>query len=281
MADSSAMDDGGALWQRLAPAWERHRERLFETFRPVSEWLVEQVAPQPGQTILEVAAGPGETGFLAAERLRPDGQLISTDVAPSMVEAARRGATARGLTNVDCRVMDAQHLDLADDSVDGALSWLGLMLVPDPGLALTELRRVLRDGGRLAYAVIGAPPANQWMGVMMMTLVSRGHMPGGGDPFGPGGPFSLSDPERNRALLDEAGFADVEITELSGAMQLASPEDYWDLQSQVGGPIPEMIASLPADEAAEVRSSVEAMMAPYATGDGYALPSSLVAVSAS
>lgn len=73
-------------WSAVAPAWEEYRDRLFEQTRPVSEWLVRQVDPQPGQTVLELTAGPGETGFLAAERLGPNGRLISSDFAPDMVE---------------------------------------------------------------------------------------------------------------------------------------------------------------------------------------------------
>jgi 16S rRNA C967 or C1407 C5-methylase (RsmB/RsmF family) len=88
--------EGGAdareIGDAVAAAWERHREQLFEDQRAVSEWIVDQVEPRPGQTILELAAGPGETGFLAAERVGPDGRLISTDVSPRMIEAARRGA---------------------------------------------------------------------------------------------------------------------------------------------------------------------------------------------
>src|SRR2546421_7300653 len=111
----------------VAPAWERHRQLLFEGQRPVSEWLVDQVDPHPGQTILELTAGPGETGFLAAERVGPSGRLISTDISESMVAAARRGAAARGLTNVECRAIDAQNIDLPDASVDGVLSRFGIM----------------------------------------------------------------------------------------------------------------------------------------------------------
>jgi ubiquinone/menaquinone biosynthesis C-methylase UbiE len=279
MVDPDPTDEVRATWDGLAPAWERHRTQVFEGFRPVSDWLVEHVSPQPGQTILEVAAGPGDTGFLAAERLGGTGTLISSDIAPGMVDAVRRGAAARGLPNVDCRVMDAQRLDLDDASVDGVLSRLGFMLMPDPAAAFREVRRVLRPGGRLAYAVIGSPAANQWMGLMMMALAQRGHTPAG-DPFGPSGPFSLSDHDRNRALLAEAGFDDVEVSELTGAMPFDSPGAYWDLQSQVGGPIPAIVAALPADEVAEVRATVEAMVEQYATGDGWAVPSSLVVVAA-
>ena len=277
--DPRLTDDVRATWDGLAPAWERHRTQVFEGFRPVSEWLVERISPEPGQTILEVAAGPGDTGFLAAARVGDSGRLISTDIAPGMVEAVRRGATEHGLGNVDCRVMDAQRLDLDDDSVDGVLCRLGFMLMPDPAAAFREVRRVLRDGGRFAYAVIGSPPANQWMGLMMMALVQRGHAPVG-DPFGPGGPFSLSDHDRNRALLAESGFTDVEVTELTGAMPFETPAAYWDLQTQVGGPIPALVAGLPADDAAEIRASVEGMVEQYAITDGYAVPSSLVAVAA-
>lgn len=279
MAEPELTDQVRETWDGLAPAWERHRAQVFEGFRPVSEWLVEHISPQPGQTILEVAAGPGDTGFLAAERLGDDGRLISTDIAPGMVEAVRRGAAARGLGNVDCRVMDAQRIDLDDASVDGVLCRLGFMLMPDPAVAFREVRRVLRDAGSFAYAVIGSPPANQWMGLMMMALVQRGHAPVG-DPFGQGGPFSLSDHDRNRSLLAEAGFNDIEVTELTGAMPFDSPGAYWDLQSQVGGPIPAIVAGLPADEVAEIRSIVEATVEQYATSDGYAVPSSLVVVAA-
>lgn len=267
-------------WDGVSEGWEQNRRRVFEGFRPASEWLVRELDPQPGQTILELAAGPGETGFLAAERLGADGRLISTDLSPGMVQAARRGADERGLTNVECRVMDAQHLDLDDDSLDGALSRLGFMLVPDPSLAFGELRRTLRDGGRLAYAVIGSPTANQWMGLVMMAFVQRGHMPAGGDPFGAGGPFSLSDPGRNRDLLHAAGFDHVEVTELQGTMPFESPDDYWALQTSIGGPIAAMASSLPADEVAEIRASLGPSMEPFATAGGYELPSSLVVASA-
>src|SRR5213080_4193088 len=139
----------------VASSWERHREFLFEGQRAVSEWLVDQIDPRPGETILELAAGPGETGFLAAERVGADGRLISTDLSAGMIDAARRGADARGLRNVEFRVMDAQQNDLPDESVDGVLSRFGVMLMPEPGTALREAKRVLRDGGRLAYAVWG------------------------------------------------------------------------------------------------------------------------------
>src|SRR5436853_6692471 len=95
-----------ALWEELAPRWERGRELLWASTRAVSEWLVERLDPQPGQTILDVAAGTGETGFLAARR---GAHLISSDRSAEMVAAAERVAEQLGVTNAEFRVLDSDR----------------------------------------------------------------------------------------------------------------------------------------------------------------------------
>jgi ubiquinone/menaquinone biosynthesis C-methylase UbiE len=268
-------------WESVAPAWETNRQRVFDSFRAASDWLVEAIDPQPGQVVLDVAAGPGETGFLVAEAVGPSGRVISSDLAPTMVAAARRGAEARGLTNVDCRVMDAQALDLEDDSVDAAISRLGLMLVPDPAAAFRELRRVVRSGGTVAYAVIGAPDANQWMALMMGALIQNGHQPVTGNPFELGGPFGLSSADVNAELLRAAGFVDIQIEQVPGAMAVADLDDYWDVQTSLAGPVKATVERLTDDERATVRETLAGTIAPFESDDGFALPFQLVAVRAS
>lgn len=280
MSEADASREAKQWSDTLAAAWERHRDRLFESQRPVSEWLVDHLDPQPGQTVLELAAGPGETGFLVAERLGPGGRLISTDVGPGMVEAARRGAEARHLENVELRVMDAMEIDLPDASVDGVLCRYGLMLMPGPGRALAGARRVLREGGRLAYAVWGPPERNPWLTLLVGAAAQSGHQPPG-DPSAPGGPFSLAATEANRHLLDAAGFSDVQFEEIPGAIRFADFEDYWALQSQVAGPIALLISSLPADAVDAIRAAVEPMLDPFRSAGGYELPTLAIAAAAS
>src|SRR5436853_7072178 len=98
------------LWQELAPRWERGRELLWESTRAVSEWLVDRLDPQPGQTILDLAAGTGETGFLAASQLGGDGRLITSDLSPNMLDAARRLSALFGGMNAELRVLTPGRL---------------------------------------------------------------------------------------------------------------------------------------------------------------------------
>lgn len=264
----------------LSAGWERYRTRLFEGQRPVSEWLVNQVDPQPGQVILELAAGPGETGFLAAQRVGPSGKVISTDLGPGMVDAARRGAKEWGLDNVECRVMDAQEIDLDDHSVDGVLCRFGLMLMPEPERALAGVLRALKPGGRLAFATWGGPDRNPWLTMLALAILENGHEPPG-DPFAAGGPFSLADPEVARALVADAGFADPQVDELTNTMRFDGLDDYWDFQNAVAGPIALFMASIEEKERQAVRETLEPMLEPFKSDGGYSFPTQAVGVAAS
>jgi ubiquinone/menaquinone biosynthesis C-methylase UbiE len=266
--------------QFLAEAWERHRTHLFEGARPISDWLVEQIDPRPGQTILELAAGPGETGFLAAERVGAEGRLISTDISAGMVDAARRGGEARGLGNVEFRVMDAQAIDLPDSSVDAVLSRFGVMLTPEPARVVREARRVLRDRGRLAYAVWGPPDQNPWLTLFVGAFLQTGNAPPGGDPIGPSGVFSLAAPDANREILDAAGFRDIRVDEIRCPLPYDDFEHYWAVQSTVAGPLAILVRSLPAEEVETVKAALEPTVAPFRSGDALSIPALAIGVSA-
>jgi SAM-dependent methyltransferase len=263
----------------VSHAWEHHRERLFEGQRHVSEWLIDHVDPRPGQTVLELAAGPGETGFLAAERVGPTGRLISTDLGAGMIAAAERGAAARGLDNVEFHVMDAQQNTLPDRSVDAVICRFGVMLMPDPDQALRGARRVLRDGGRIAYAVWGPPDRNSWMMLLAMAVLQNGHQPPG-DPFSAGGVFSLADPAANTALLESAGFGAARAEELPGVFRFESFDDYWGLQASVSGPLAVLISSLAPDDVSAIRATLVEMVEPFRSGDGYDFPTLAIGATA-
>jgi SAM-dependent methyltransferase len=241
-------------WDRFARNWEAENEYVWSMTRPVSDRLIERLAPQPGETVLELAAGIGETGFEAARRVGDSGRLISTDFAPQMVEAARRRGEGLGLANVEFRVLDAERMDLEDASVDGVLARFGYMLMADPAAALAETRRVLRDGGRLAFAVWAAPDRNQWAFIPGVTLVELGHMPP--PESGAPGIFAMADDNRIRELVIGAGFDEPRIEQVTVEWRYADPADHWEKTLRLAAPIAEVVDSLEPDERERVRVTV-------------------------
>jgi ubiquinone/menaquinone biosynthesis C-methylase UbiE len=275
-----AHEKSRVYWDEIAAGWERNRDFMWETTRHVAEWLVENVRVNQGDVILDLAGGPGENGFLAAERVGPAGKVIETDFAPQMVETARRRAAALGLANVEARVLDAVRMELADNSVDGIICRWGFMLMLDPQSALNECRRVLRDGGRLALSVWSAPDKNPWVTVMGMTMTQLGHQPGG-DPFGPGGMFSMADHDKISSMLTEAGFTDIAIEEMPVDWNYGSFDEAWAYMTEVAGSIATLVKELPSDEIEELRSALEHNVQRYRTNSGITLPGVTINVSAS
>lgn len=243
---------------------------MWDVSHVVGEQMVSKLDPQPGQTVLEVAAGTGETGFAAAARLGDDGRLISTDFSAPMVEAARRRADELELSNVECQVMDAERMSLADDSVDGVLCRWGYMLMADPAAALAETRRVLRDGGRLCLSVWGPPDDNQWAALSRATLVAAGHAPAPepGDP----GIFAMSSEERIRELVSGAGFGSVEIEPVRVEWRFEDFDAYWRFLYDVAGAVALVLERLSADELAQVREGMEQRAEPWRLNGGYVMP---------
>jgi SAM-dependent methyltransferase len=247
-------------WDEMAPGWEDRREWILGITGAINEWLADRVDPQPGQTILDVAAGTGDLGFIAAERVGESGKALCTDFATQMVEAARRTGEGRGLSNVEYRVLDAEKMDLDDDSVDGVLCRWGYMLMADPAAALRETRRVLRNGGTLAFAVWQAPERNPWAALPGMTLVQRGHMPAP-EPGAPG-IFAMGEAERVAALVTGAGFGEPQLEELTFDWRY-SADDLWDTLTRLAGPLARVINGLPEEERQDTRAAIEESLAQY------------------
>jgi SAM-dependent methyltransferase len=265
-------------WQAAATAWEREQAAVSHAARNITPWLVDHLELEAGQAVLELAAGTGETGLRAAAVVGPNGRVIETDQAPAMVEAALRAAADRGLANVEARVMDAEHLDLADGSVDAVVCRWGLMLMADPAACLTEVVRVLRPGGRFAAAVWGSAEDNPWPEVMFDALVAEGLLQSS-EPGGPG-VFALGDEARLSALVGASGLEDIVVERIEASWRYTGEDEYWRVQTSLSTMTARTLAGIDADRVQAVRARVDESLRPYRTADGLELPGLSLGVAA-
>jgi SAM-dependent methyltransferase len=268
-----------AVWEAMGPGWDERHAYFEEVARPVTERMLERLDPSPGSAILDLAAGSGVVGFSAAMMVGPGGRVIVSDFADAMVDAARRRALELGLENVECRVLDAENLDLPEGSVDGVICRWGYMLMADPAAALRETRRVLRVGGRVSCAVFDGPEYNPWVAIPSRVLQDRGHLP----PPGAGAPgiLSLADRDGLRSLFADAGFADPAIDEVAFGFRFVGADDYWDYLNTAAGPIAMVISRLPEDERERVRGEIADQVGAFGGSGEIHLPATSLVVSAS
>lgn len=258
--------ESAQTWADSAKGWAANRATLQAAMEPASAWMLEALALAPGQRILELAAGTGDTGLMAAQRIRPDGTLICTDVAEEMLDAARARAHELGLDNVEFKAMDAEWIDLPAADVDGVLCRFGYMLLADPAAALGETRRVLRPGGRVALTAWTGPRDNPWIAVPGEELrrVTGEPAPAPDTP----GPLRFGDPAVLDDLLGDAGFLDVRIEQLDLAFAFNDLDTWWDVQLDLGTSLRAGVTALTPAQRDDLREAIDARLADHVAPDG-------------
>jgi ubiquinone/menaquinone biosynthesis C-methylase UbiE len=265
-----------AHWEEAAPGWVRREEEIRAFGAPVSRWLIEAIEPRPGQRVLELAAGTGETGLTVADLVAPTGGVILSDQAEEMLKGARARAEALNLTNVEFKAWNAEWIDLPVASVDAVLCRWGYMLMADPSTALGETRRVLRPGGRVALAVWDALSANPWALEPRLEMIERGLAPAPGQAKAPAdgeadyipGPFSLGDPDGLRDLLEQAGFGSVRVEAVEVEQRHAGFEAFWETMLDLSREMHDTVMGRSTAEIEEIRESLASRLAQYAAADG-------------
>jgi SAM-dependent methyltransferase len=238
---------------------------------PVTDALVAAIAPGADDLVLDLAAGTGDVAEAVAAR---GARVIATDLSPVMVAAARR----RGIAGVEHRVMDMQAIDLPDASVDGVVSRFGYMLVPDAALAFGETRRVLKSGGRLAFATWAPAKRNPWATAYGPVLIERGLQ----EPPQPGQPgqFALGEPERIDELVRAAGFDDIRVEEVQVEYRFPTWGEYSRVMNSLAAALRVTLAELDEDVRTEVDAAARKRLDRFLTPDGYVLPGVALVTSA-
>jgi SAM-dependent methyltransferase len=228
--------------------------------------MIEALDLQPGDTVLELAAGPGDVGFLAAEMVAPGGTVISSDFVPEMVNAAQQRAAALGVRNVRFRQLDAQSIDFETASLDGVLCRWGYMLMADGESALRETRRVLKPGARVALAVWAPAEHNPWMALIGRELLARGWV-GQPEP-GSTGPFDWAEDGVLEEHLQAAGFTEYGIEPLDFTIADESADAWLSVSRDLSRNFSNAVAGRSTDEVEDLQAALRAAAQPFVRADG-------------
>ena len=252
-----------AQWSAAAAGWERWGDWFEQNSGNLAGWMCDAAGVRTGHRVLDLACGAGALVPIESDRVGAAGHVTATDLSPEMVDVTRRKAQRLGLSNVDVREMDAQALAFGDASFDAATFRFGLMFCPDPVRAASEIRRVLRTGGRLAVVVWDVPPKNPFFTALLGVLSEFVPMPPP-DPTAPG-VFRLAPPGELERVLRAGGFSNVSVESRPMTLKWASPEEYWQIQTDLAAPLRSAIATLSPGDLARLKAKALEMAAAHMT----------------
>lgn len=256
-------------WSAVAQAWDANVDEVDEHSVEATAALLDRVAVQRGDRVLELAAGPGSLGATWSQLVGPTGAVVVSDIAPGMVDVVRRRNSA--LVNVETAVIDAAAIDLPDSSFNVVACRMGLMFTPDPSIACSEILRVLRTGGRLGALTWSGIEHNPWMTCVGIAAMANG-LVRGGPPVGPGGIFSLGDPAELEQLAKRAGFVDVTVEAIDITFRADTVEAHIERVGSLAGPLAAALQVASPDQLAAFRRTAGDLAAPYLTDDGLTIP---------
>lgn len=195
---------------------------------PVTTTMIERLGIDVDQHHLRRRVRHRQTAGLAIAEIATDGRVVLTDLAPEMLEIARRRAGARGIANVEAHVCSADDLPFDDATFDSVSIRFGYMFLPDLAAATSELVRVLDPGARLCASVWIRPEDNPWTSIVMNAIAAEHPLPTP-DPEAPS-MFRCAEPGRMRRLFsDDAGLHAVEEADVGVQLVTTSTLEYWQM----------------------------------------------------
>lgn len=265
-------------WSAAAAGWERWGDWFDQNSSNLAGWLCDAAGLKPGHTALDLACGSGQPSATAAERVRPSGRVIATDLSPEMVAVTKRKAQKLGLDNLEAREMDMQALTFPDAMFDAATCRFGLMFCPDPVKAASEIQRVLKPGARFATAVWDVPAKNPFFTSITGVLGEFVPLPPP-DPTAPG-VFRLAPPGELERVLRAGGFSAVAVEARPMTLTYKSLDEYWEIQTALAAPLRAALASLSPEKVAALKAKLFETLTPHLDGDTVTLTATPLCASA-
>jgi ubiquinone/menaquinone biosynthesis C-methylase UbiE/rhodanese-related sulfurtransferase len=259
------------VWDALADVYDQSYSTLAH---PATMQMILGAKLQPGDVILDLASGTGADAFTAAPFVGDTGKIIGIDIAENMIALAKDKARARGITNCEFHVMDAEDLTFGNAMFDAAVSKWGLMYFPDCHKALKGVLRVLKPGGRLSALVVGRQERARFMtvGALAAYKINPALVVAEDGPnvfqFGPDGAIE--------ALLNAAGFVNIRSRRFALMISCADGEKYWELLTNGIGNFADKLRRGDPGQLESVRRGAVEQAEKYNSPDGIRLPLEVV-----
>ncbi len=255
-------------WDKASAYYEAYWQ---DQLKPAQNLLLEMANLNQGENVLDVACGTGLVSFDALAKLGKNGRLLGTDISDKMVEMAAATAAKEKENRVHFERMDAEELNLANNSFDVSLCALGLMYVPDPSKALEEMYRVLKPGGRVVTAVWGQRARCGWADIF--EIVDQ-HVASEVCPMF----FNLGNHNMLELHLKKAGFTKIDTRRISTVLSYKDEREALGAAFE-GGPVALAYFKFSEEIKKEVRANYLSSLAPYKKGEGYEVPGEFVVAS--
>lgn len=255
-------------WDKASAYYEKSWQNQL---RPAHDLLLETAQVQPGEGILDIAAGTGLITFRLAKLTGPEGCILATDISDEMVKIGSQRAKDKGLPNVGFKRMDAENLEVQDSTFDLVTCALGIMYFPDPDQALKEMYRVLKPEGRAVVAIWGSRKKCGWAEIFPIVdaRVSSDVCP----MF-----FSLGEQDVIRFPFEKAGFTNISIQKIEVNLPYSSDEEACQA-SFMGGPVAMAYSRFDEQTKEEAQKEYIESIQPYKTATGYEIPGEFVVAS--
>lgn len=265
-------------WDRAAQGWHRWIPSINNWLKDATEIMLDQAGVDEGGRVIDIAAGDGGQSVLAAQRVGSSGEVLATDIAPEFVKLANAVASNMNLTQLSAEVMDAESLDVPDEHYDAVISRLGLMYLPNLQKGLSEIKRVLRPGGRVAAIVFTTAEKTPFFSMPVRMIRERRGLP----PPEPGqpGPFSLGSPGVLVQNLVDAGFQDAQEQVIEAPLRFASAAECVRWRQEASGTMQQMLSGLDDREKEEIWKDIKEALRQFETADGFESPCELMICSA-
>jgi ubiquinone/menaquinone biosynthesis C-methylase UbiE len=263
----------------MGHSWVSQQAVINDVFTSVTSVSLDAAAVKPGEHVIDIGCGTGDTLLAFARAVGPSGAVLGVDVSVPMLDFAKHRAAEARVSNAAFALADATSYAFEPRWADLAYSRFGVMFFEDPIRAFTNIRSAVKAGGRLVFVCFRTMPESPWFRVPIEAARPHAPPPSPVDPTAPG-MFSFAREERLRGILTESGFREIAVKATDVPIHGKDISQSMAFITQAG-PLPALLENASDEQRERATDAVRNALAAKIGADGRGLHVGLWLVSAS